>query len=42
MALHVNELPLNYYDILSVDIGSVECSLIESSFVSGKRGRSDD
>lgn len=36
MTLHVHELPLNYYDILSVDIGSVECSLIESSFVSGK------
>ncbi|XP_011409644.2 PREDICTED: plexin A3-like [Amphimedon queenslandica] len=35
LTLYVHELPLNFYDILSVDIGSVECSLIESSFVSG-------
>lgn len=39
VSLHVNDLPINYNDILSVTIGSVECSLIESSFVSGEKER---
>ena len=39
ISLHVNDLPIDYNDILSVTIGSVECSLIESSFVSGERER---
>ena len=35
ITIYGNELPLNFYDIINIYIGSIECLLLNTSFIPG-------